>query len=183
MPNEKESKFARYIAILGTVFEKNGLNKAKIGVYYHYLQDLSEEQLKRAVDKIVLTRRYQSMPTPAEIRQSALDLLSEDIEIEAAEAWPRANQGLVIFQRGDSPNDPVVEEAVRIAFGGWKLFGETDTTYDARDRARFIEAYKIAAARMTDQRALLREFAENRRRLNAIKPKQLESKRLEEAKP
>jgi hypothetical protein len=174
MSFEKEAKFARFIAVLGTAFEKGGLSKGKIEVYYHYLQDLTEKQLKKAVDKIILSRRYQSMPTIAEIRQAALDLLSEDIEVEALDAWPRATIELESVQRGDKPKDPVVAEAVRIAFGGWKAFGETDTTYEARDRARFIEGYKIAASRMVGERETMKELDENRKMLEALRPKRLE---------
>jgi hypothetical protein len=174
MSSDKEEKFARFIAVLGTAFEKGGLSKGKVEVYFHYLQDLTEGQLKRAVDKIILSRRYQSMPTIAEIRQAAFDLLEEDVEVEALEAWPRACKDLDTVQGGGKPKDLVAAEAVRIAFGGWKAFGETETTYEARDRARFIEAYKIAAARMVGEREMMKELEENRKMLEALKPKRLE---------
>jgi hypothetical protein len=79
------------------------------------------------------------VPTIAEIREAALGR-DDDIEMAALEAWGRASRAV---SRGlYLSDDPVINEAVRVAFGGWAKFGETDPDNDMADRAHFLRVFK-----------------------------------------
>jgi len=103
------------------------------------------------VDAIVSTRRHTSFPTVAEIREAALGLQDERVESAALDAWNRANLALIT---GPSTDDPVVNEAVRLAFGGWRGFGQSEPNNDFVKK-RFIECYRTAASKRRETNTLV----------------------------
>jgi hypothetical protein len=154
MPEKNDRyAFAALIAVLGTAFGENGIPKARAEIYYENLRDLPLDSLKRAVELILKTRKYSSMPTICEIREAALGR-DDEIEAGALEAWGKACYAV---ERGFYSNDPVVTEAVRIAFGGWEKFGQTDPENGVADRAHFIRVFKGLARSRRDRGGLALE--------------------------
>lgn len=141
--------FASLIAALGTTFGDSGMPKAKADIYYEFLKDISIDALKRAVDTIIRTRKYSSLPTIAEIREAALGR-DEDIDTASLTSWGRACQAV---ERGcyPLPNDDATNEAVRVAFGGWEKFGQTDPESAMADRAHFLKVFRGLARQKRDR--------------------------------
>lgn len=136
---DDKKKFAILMALLGTAFGGQGMTTAQIDVYHAHLSDIDLDRLGGAVKTIIKTRKYSSVPTIAEIRDAALGR-DEDIETAALEAWGRASRavGRGLYLR----EDPAINEAVRVAFGGWERFGETDPENEMADRAHFLRVFK-----------------------------------------
>lgn len=148
--------FASLIAALGTAFGEAGMPKARAEIYYEYLKDIPVERLKCAVDAIIRSRKYSSIPTIAEIREAALGR-DDEIEIAALRAWTDAKNEIAFGYRYENGNavyggkDAKLDEAIRIAFGGWHSFGQTDPENDVADRAHFIKVFKGLARSRRDR--------------------------------
>lgn len=145
MPSDDQKKFAIYMAMLGTAFGEKGISPERIDIYWAHLKDVPIDMVGQAVESIIRSRKYSSIPTIAEIREAALGR-DDDIEAAALESWGRASRaasrGLYLT------DDLILTEAVRVAFGGWSSFGETDIDNEMADRAHFIRIYKhLARAR------------------------------------
>ena len=140
--NDTARKFAVYMAVLGTAFGENGMPKARAEIYYEHLKDIPIDLIGEAVGRIVKTRKYSSIPTIAEIREAALGR-DEDIEMAALEAWGQASRAV---ERSAYPlQDEAINEAVRVAFGGWEKFGQTDAEDGMADRAHFLKVFRSLA--------------------------------------
>jgi len=143
--SDDKKKFAILMALLGTAFGEKGIAPERIDVYWEHLRDIPIDEVNRAVKTIIKTRRYSSIPTIAEIRDAALGT-DDAIETAALEAWGRASRAVSrgLYLRDDC----AINEAVRVAFGGWEKFGETDIDNEMADRAHFIRVFKgLARAR------------------------------------
>jgi hypothetical protein len=132
--------FLAMMAILQTMFDKDGMSEQKTTLYFEYLMDLSLQEIKRAVDSIISTRKYSTMPTVAEIRESALSLGDDTVSASALSAWNEANRCLLT---GAKPSQATAE-ALRLAFGGIRGFGETEPGNEFVQK-RFLDCYKSAA--------------------------------------
>lgn len=149
MPTSEDKKlFAVYMALLGTAFGDKGILPARIDVYWDCLQDIPVERVGAAVKQILKTRKFSSIPTIAEIREAALGR-DEDIETAALDAWGRATHAVEtgLYLTGDF----TINEAVRVAFGGWAKFGETDPENTMADRAHFLRVFKSLARSRRDR--------------------------------
>jgi hypothetical protein len=150
MTIQDTKKFTIWMGLLGTAFGGKGLTKPQMDVYYEYLRDLDIDVIKEAVDQIINTRKYQSFPTVAEIREAALggDAEAEDA---ALSAWSEATR---LISAGRRSCDERINEVIKLAFGSWDRFGETDPEMEAADRKHFIRCYRAAWQRWRDERAL-----------------------------
>lgn len=150
MTSKDEKKFATFMAMLGTAFERGDLTKEKIEMYFDFLSDLDITAIERATKEIIRTRKYPSFPTIAEIREAALggDAEAEDA---ALSAWSEATR---LISAGRRSRDERINEVIKLAFGSWDRFGETDPEMEAADRKHFIRCYRAAWQRWRDERAL-----------------------------
>jgi hypothetical protein len=156
---DDKKKFAIYMALLGTAFGEHGISTARIDVYWDQLRDIPVDLVGAAVSRILKTRKYASIPTIAEIREAALGR-DEDIDTAALEAWGRAAYAV---ERGHYPlPDEAVNEAVRVAFGGWEKFGQTDPESSMADRAHFLKVYRGQARGRRDRGELALPARETR---------------------
>ena len=144
---DSSRKFAILMAHLGVALGDKGMPKNRIDTYWEYLKDIPIDNLARAITNIIKARKYPTMPTIAEIREAALGR-DEDIEMAALEAWGRASRAV---ERGlYLRDDAVIDEAVRVAFGGWERFGEAGIDNEMADRAHFLRVFKGLARKRRD---------------------------------
>lgn len=141
LANDDKKKFSVYMALLGTAFGDKGISPERIDVYYEHLRDIPVDLLGRAVQTILKTRKFSSVPTIAEIREAAFGR-EDEIEAAAVKAWGEACHSV---ERGQYLADSIVGEAVRVSFGGWEQFGQTDPENGVADRAHFIRVFKSLA--------------------------------------
>ena len=162
---EDKKKFAILMAMLGTAFGEKGIMPERIDIYWAHLLDIPVDTVAQAVQTIIKTRRYSSIPTIAEIRDAALGR-DEDIETTALEAWGKASQAVSrgFYLRDES----AIDEAVRVAFGGWQKFGETDPENEMADRAHFIRVFKGLARKRRDLGELALPAGRVRRLLSGV---------------
>lgn len=157
MKVEDKEQFAFLMAKLETAFFES-ISKETVALYFDYLNDLSIDQIKRAVDYLIEKREKRGFPSIAEIRSATLG----SIEYKAIQAW-----GELLSQAyGDKIfNDSLIPEVAKVAFGSMEEFYKGDTKNEMADRAHFIRAYKLIAN--------LREAQEGRRRLGKGKTREL----------
>jgi hypothetical protein len=126
------------MAELRATFTRNEMTPEQVAVYYAYLKHIPERELEMAVHHLIGTRISPIFPTVAEIRLLAEGRAKMDVQVKALEAWNKAALYLKTGQR----DDPILNEAIRLAFGGWAEFGNTEPDNDF-DHHRFVEAYQI----------------------------------------
>jgi hypothetical protein len=137
MPTSK-SKFTSLMAQLQATFSRSEMTSDQVAVYFAYLKEIPEMSLEAAVHKIIETKVSPYFPTIAEIKLQAEKGTKEEIKLGAMEAWQRAERCLL----SGNHSDPILNEVIKAAFGGWRGFGMTDPDNDF-DRHRFTEAYQI----------------------------------------
>ena len=159
---ELRKKFALLMAKLETAFFET-ISKESVALYVDYLDDLTIDQIKRAVDYLIEKRDKKGFPTIAEIRSATLG----STEYKAVQAW-----GLLLastWQLNKTYKDPLIKEVTRVAFGSVKEFFAGDTKNEMADRAHFIRTYKLIAN--------LKEAQEGRKMLRKKMIKELEEGR------
>jgi hypothetical protein len=150
MTQNDEKKFAIFMAMLGTAFERGELSTAKIEMYFEFLSDLHIDAVERGVKGIIATRKFPSFPTIAEIREAAL---GGDAQSEGAAliAWGEAVR---LISAGQRSQDERINEAIVLAFGSWQRFGQTNPEMEASDRKHFIACFKSIEHRRREALAL-----------------------------
>lgn len=140
--------------------------RATITAYYLVLCDIDDEVLERAA--LDLGGRAAFFPSAGELRQAAFDLydLGHDIPT-AQDAWAevsrRLRSGFYVqdehgaYQRraprAEDWSHPLIQKAVD-GVGGWQTLRAQDAN-EAANRARFLEAYQVYAARERRDRDML----------------------------
>jgi hypothetical protein len=174
MEERNKLEFAKIMAYLQDVFVPGKpISKEKVAIYFDILSAYSFYDICCAADSIIRTKKISTFPLPAEF----LTLLGggnkeERTEIRALRAW---NEACSIIHSGSRSDDDLINEAVRIAFGGWDRFGETDPKNEAFDRKHFIECFKSLLR--TDFRkpeeletSILKQLAETREKIKELGP-------------
>lgn len=174
MTNNDKLAFAKIMALLQEIFVPGkSISKEKVQIYFEILFPYSIDDICRAAESIIKTKRISTFPLPFEFLTELGEGTREDkIEIQALRAW---NEACSIIRAGDRSDNDLVNETVRIAFGGWQRFGETDPKNEAFDRKHFIECFKSLAA--TDfkrpeelETSILKQLAETRERMKELIP-------------
>jgi len=135
---ENRKEFAFLMAKLETAFFETA-SKETVALYFEYLNDLSIDQIKRAVDYLIEKRERRGFPAIAEIRSATLG----SSEYKAVQAW-----GELLGETYDlnkTFEDSLIPEVARVAFGGMKNFYTGDMKNEMADRAHFIRTYKLIA--------------------------------------
>ncbi len=172
MTNNDKLAFARVMALLQEIFVPGKpISKEKIKIYFEILSLYSIDDICRAAESVIKTKKISTFPLPFEFLAALGEGTEEDkIELQALGAW---NEACSIIRAGDRSDNGLVNETVRIAFGGWQRFGETDPKNEAFDRKHFIECFKSLAA--TDfkrpeelETSILKQLAETRERIKEL---------------
>ena len=150
---ENKKEFALLMAKLETAFFESA-SKETVALYFDYLNDLSINQIKRAIDYLIEKRERRGFPTIAEIRAATLG----SVEYKAVQAW-----GELLDQTYKDKifNDSIIPEVAKTAFGSMEEFYKGDKKNEMADRAHFIRTYKLIAS--------LKEAQEGRKRLGERK--------------
>lgn len=171
MTNDDKPAFARMMALLQEVFVPDKpISKEKVRLYFELLAPYLIEDVCKAAEKIIRTKRYSTFPLPAEFMEALGEGTAEGkVELRALSAWEYACARFDGRQGG--VDDPLLDEAIRITFGGWERFGQTDPDREALDRKHFLECFKALAEKEVKDEigtSTLRQFAANRERIKAI---------------
>lgn len=157
--------FAIEMAKLGTAFS-SGISKERIAFYWEYLKDLSIDALRAGTERLIKSRKYSSMPTIADIRDAALGIDDDVLNIEAERAWNKAVDlaGEMAYpyrsldrEVDDALNRSTLGQAVHIAFGGWRRLNDSQNP-EFRDRGYFTEAYKTLKRNERERKLLMTEI-------------------------
>ena len=159
MNHEHREKFAFLMAKLETVFFES-ISKESVILYFEYLNDLSINQVERAVDYLIKTRERRGFPAIAEIRAATLG----SVEYKAVQAWGELIGGT--YNLDKKFNDSLIPKVATVAFGSIGDFYAGDTRNEMADRAHFIRTYKLIAN--------LKEAQEGRKMLGKKMIKELE---------
>lgn len=135
---KNREEFALLMAKLETAFFET-IPKETVALYSDYLNDLSINQIKRAVDYLIDKRERRGFPAIAEIRSATLG----SSEYEAVQAWGEILRRTYNIDK--TFKDPLIPEVAKVAFGGLESFYAGDTRNEMADRAHFIRTYKLIA--------------------------------------
>ncbi len=149
MNRTDEKKFAVFMAMLGTAFERGELTTPKIQMYFEYLSDLDIQSVERATHEILRSRKFPSFPTIAEIREAALGS-DEAAGDEGLLAWGR----LLRFGRRAGKEDSRIDRTVKMGWGSWEHWEESDPKMDVSNRQYFAACWKVVARQDRAARAL-----------------------------
>jgi len=127
--------FSVLMAALEEMFSDVPISKERVGLYFNLLRDIKIELIREGVIKVLMTRKYNGLPKPADIRDAALGAMED----KALLAW---NQIISRSWGSEHPKfeDPMVKEVIDKAFGGWTAFMNED---HPGDRKHFLECYRI----------------------------------------
>jgi len=142
---EKKKDFERFSKLMRGMEIAMGkeTSRDRVELYFKLLEDMDIETLEKVFIEIIKTEKYPTIPTIGKIR-SIIEGEREDIlEDEANVAWQQACK-LVwhLGADGGQSGDHILDEAVQLAFGGWRQFGKTDKNYETGDRKHFMNCYK-----------------------------------------
>lgn len=151
--NERE--FADLIKALAEIWE-TPMSPVKSELYFKALEDLTIEQVKRAVYQIIKSRTFASMPKPGEIRE-AIEGTKQD---KATEAWLLLDYAVRYIGHWSSVqfDDSVIHSVVE-AMGGWEYLCTAENSKWKWKRKEFENLYPIMAKRTSHSEFLLGETA------------------------
>jgi len=140
--------FSENFTLLCEMFDKKQTRGLMI-IYYEVLKNLSDEEFKKAITKLLSTWEYSYMPKPKHI----LDMTapdSADIEEIANRAYKTAKETAIYQGCYISPDfeDEIISDVIDSYFGSWFNFHnkvayrDSDDTFVKKD---FIRAYKRKA--------------------------------------
>lgn len=180
MLESEDVKFAVIMATMATGYQID-ISEATTEVYFMFLKDLPLEKIHKAIIEIMATHESFKLPSIALIRKKALNVDDKQMEDLAVVAWGEVLQtmghGPIAEKDGQAgytktdynygtagegavmsyvPIRNDVNQAVKIAFGGWAEFGKRSLKDDTWDRYHFIQCFK-ALAREEQKKLLLGE--------------------------
>jgi len=165
MPDVISTKeFGGLMAMLRASFTRDEMTAESVAVYYGFLKHIPAGDLRAAVNHLISTKISPVFPTVAEIKLLAEGKAKMEVQAGAMEAWNKANAALIAGPAYQT--DPIVNAAIKLAFGGWAGFGNLDPE-DTFARHRFSEAYQII---VTDDQRLgeIKRLAEDKKALAAL---------------
>jgi len=173
MDREKDRKrFAELMAAMAIAVDKD-VSIERVEMYFRFLQNFEIDVLEGAFHQLIKTEKIPVFPTIGKIRSLIEGEDEERIDYEANAAWSEACK--LAWDQGEPTGDYLLDEAVRIAFGSWKHFGDTNPQYESADRKHFINCYKGMARkaeyRLLRPTELRKQLMENREKLSKVKDK------------
>lgn len=163
-------EFAKLMAVMQEIFTPDKpVSKEKVQIYFDLLREYPIERIKYGVHKIIETKKISTFPLPAEIKEAMGYSDDLNIELEAAEAWSKACD--IAFMATRDSDDPILNETIRISFGGWERFGQSELRNETFDRAHFLRCYKNISSKMLMEKDMLKELDETRKKIKLLEKK------------
>jgi len=119
--------------------------------YYAALEDLTTDQFKESVSCLIRTRKYSTLPVPAEIREAAVG----DLDGAAMLALTNFERSRATYGANNSVafEDPTIHVVV-MQMGGWiKVNGIIDSEWKFT-RNDFLKLYKAIAPKINNYKIL-----------------------------
>ncbi len=143
MDGKDKPIFARLMAVMQEVFVPDKhVSKGKAELYFRMLKHLDIEDVIMSCEGIIKSKRFPTFPLPAEIMEGIELSDKEQIKHKAMVGWGSACDEA--WSGMHDPDDPIVGEAVKLAFGSWHAFSKTNPKNESFDQRRFIECYEVA---------------------------------------
>lgn len=135
--------FAENITGLAEVFNTE-MTDSKLKIYYLALQGLTDNQFIQAVEGVIKTHVYNTMPKPAEF----LELFREDKDSKATESLLQLENAIRKYGYYDSVqfDDPVIHKTVE-ALGGWQNICTQEDDQWIWTKKEFIKIYNVLEKR------------------------------------
>lgn len=173
-------RFGILMSILQETFSPDKpISKERTKIYFEIFSDIPIENMELGIKDLMKTKVYPVFPLPSEIRKATGFDEEEDIDVKALKAWREAC-GFVYSYGQSSPKseheNPLIEEAVRLCFGSWEYFKETDPKNENWDRKNFVEAYKKLFQAKKKEKLLsaaeiMKQLKENRESMKTLEDK------------
>ncbi len=175
-------KFGIFMSILQETFSPDKpISKERTKIYFEILADIPIENIELGVKELMKIKRYPTFPLPREIRKAAGFDDEDDLDTKALRAFREACDFVYSYSHFDKEassrhNDPIVEETIRLCFGGWEHFQDTDPKNETWDRKNFVEVYKNLALqgkrdKLLSAAQLIKELKENRADMKTLERK------------
>ena len=172
------------MALLTITWPKEPVTLERQRIYEELLADLPDEVLTAAVKRCIAEHKYPTLPTIADIRGRAVEIMAADLQQKSAlQAWGEVVgmmrhtkhywEGGQLRKRPDRLDD-LTERCVE-AIGGWPYLRMSEDAMS--DRARFCEVYATLQNRAVAAVGMLPEVKALTERLSAERqPAQLEAR-------
>jgi len=173
-------EFGVFMSLLQETFSQDKpISDKKTEIYFEILSDIPMENMELGFKDLMNKKKYPIFPLPSEIRKAAGFDDEEDIDVKALEAFREACDfvfALELPENKSGHKDPLIQETIRLCFGGWEFFAETDPRNETWDRKQFLEVYKKLF--QSDQRdsllsaaKLMKELKQNREDMKTLDEK------------
>lgn len=140
MTEHDKARFAAIMAAMAEIYGKE-LSAPALGLHFRLLREYAFEEVERAALTILKSRKYTSMPTPADfIEHISGGSVDDRAEVEAGKVL-RAIATIggyrsVVF------DDPVTQAVIGQTYGGWaRLCRESSLRHEKWWRREFVRAY------------------------------------------
>ncbi len=139
-------EFGIFMSLLQETFSQDKpISDKKTEIYFEILSDIPMENMELGFKQLMNKKRYPIFPLPSEIRKAAGFDEEEDIDVKALTAFREACNFVFKYGQPDAKrehNNPLIQETIRLCFGGWEFFADTDPKNETWDRKQFLEIYK-----------------------------------------
>jgi len=150
--------FLQGITLIEVVIQKK-FTKEQLQVYKLLLDDIKDEQFINGINNLLRTRVYTNIPSPAEIREYALEKRQNDIEIKIAEGKLKIKKAIGAIGTNKSVifDDPILHLIIK-NLGGWiKLGVMTFDEFENYFKWDFPKIYKAYSSRKNGEIPLVLE--------------------------
>lgn len=173
-------KFGVFMSVLQETFSPDKpISDKKTEIYFEILSDIPIENIELGIKDLMKTKKYPIFPLPKEIREASGYMESDDLELKALEAFRDACDFAYKYGQLETKEiheNPLVEETIRLCFGGWVYFQDTDPKNETWDRKNFVEVYiKLFQVNKRDkllsEAEILKQLKENRENMKTLEEK------------
>jgi len=173
-------RFGVFMSILQETFSPDKpISKERTKIYFEILSDIPIENIELGMKGLMKKKKYPIFPLPREIREAAGFVENDDLELKALGAFQDACGFVYTYSQSEAKKeheDPIIEEAIRLCFGGWKSFQETDPKDENWDRKNFIEIYKKLFQvdkrdKLLSEAEIMKQLKENRESMKTLEDK------------
>ena len=135
-------RFEQYMSIIGEIASVD-VTDNKIIVYWNVLKKYPADQVFAGFERIIEKPRLLKFPVPGDI----IAQFSLDIETQALQAWDKVKKGIhkAGYMNSVKFDDPVIHNAIKVVFGGWKKLCDAKEADEKFYRPQFLKAYAMFA--------------------------------------